>query len=121
MAVDAVHRPGRGRPRSRGAEATAGSRDRGPIDQRGRGKAKGPADVTREAVGCFCMLILGAILTLGGIVIILPALIEALVGNPPAGLWRSTCIWLVAPAIGIAVVGWLTYGFRRQGLPPRLR
>ena len=75
---------------------------------------KGHQNATREAAGCFCMLILGAILTLGGMVIILPGLVRALAGKPPAGLWRSALIWLVAPGIGIAVVGWLTYGFRRR-------
>jgi hypothetical protein len=52
-------------------------------------------------------------------VIVLPGLIGALAGKPPAGLWRSALIWLVAPAIGIAVVGWLTYGFRRRSDPRR--
>jgi hypothetical protein len=67
------------------------------------------------------MLILGAILTLGGMVIILPGLIRALVGKPPAGFWRSALIWVVAPAIGIAVLGWLTYGFPRRDDPTRRR
>ena len=80
-----------------------------------------PQDATREAVGCFCMLILGAILTLGGMVIILPGLVAALAGKPPVGLGRSALIWLVAPAIGIAVLGWLTFGFRRRSDPPRRR
>jgi hypothetical protein len=65
------------------------------------------------------MLILGAILALGGLVIILPGLIGALAGKPPVGLARSALIWLVAPAIGIAVLGWLTFGFRRRSDPPR--
>lgn len=82
---------------------------------------KGPQSATREAIGCFCMLILGAILTLGGLVIILPGLVAALAGKPPAGLGRSALIWLVAPAIGIAVVGGLTYGFRRRSEPPGRR
>ena len=82
---------------------------------------KAPQDATREAVGCFCMLILGAILTLGGTVIILPGAIAALAGKPSVGLWRSALIWLLAPAIGIAVVAWLTYGFRRKTNPPRRR
>jgi hypothetical protein len=82
---------------------------------------KSPEDATREAVGCFCMLILGAILTLGGMVIILPRLVGALAGKPAAGLWRSALIWLVGPAAGIAVVSWLTYGLRRGKDPPRRR
>jgi hypothetical protein len=76
---------------------------------------------TREAAGCFCMLILGAIMTLGGMVIILPGFVAALAGKPPAGLWRSVLIWLVAPGVGIALVGWLTYGFRGRSDPPRRR
>jgi hypothetical protein len=87
----------------------------------GRDMKKGYQDATREAVGCFCMLILGAILTLGGMVIILPGLVGALAGKPPARFWRSALIWLVAPAIGIGVVAWLTYGFRRRSDPPRRR
>jgi hypothetical protein len=58
------------------------------------------------------MLILGAVLTLGGLAIILPGVIAALAGKPPAGLGRSALIWLVAPGIGIALTAWLTYGFR---------
>jgi hypothetical protein len=80
---------------------------------------KSPEHVTREVVGCFCMLILGAILTLGGMVIILPGLIATLAGKPPAGLWRSVLLWLVAPGFGIAVLAWLTYGFRDRSDPPR--
>jgi hypothetical protein len=80
---------------------------------------KGPQSGTREAAGCFCMLILGAILTLGGMVIILPGAVAALAGKPPAGLWRSVLIWMVAPGIGIILVGWLTYGFRGWGGPTR--
>lgn len=80
---------------------------------------EGPQSAAREAVGCFCMLILGAILTLGGLVIILPGLVAALAGKPPAGLGRAALIWLVAPAVGIAIAGWLTYGFGRRSEPPR--
>ena len=82
---------------------------------------RAPRHATREAVGCFCMLILGAILTLGAMVIILPGVIGELAGKPPAGFWRSVSIWVVAPAIGIAVLAWLTYGFRRRSDPPRRR
>jgi hypothetical protein len=82
---------------------------------------KVPQDATREAVGCFCMLILGAILTLGTMVIILPGVIGAMAGKPQPRLWRSVLIWLVAPGLGIAVLGWLTFGFRRRSDPPRRR
>jgi hypothetical protein len=89
--------------------------------RQGRERKKGHQDANREAVGCFCMLIFGAILTLGGLVIIVPGLVAALVGKPPVGLWRSALIWLVAPAIGIGLVAWLTYGVRRRNDPPRRR
>ncbi len=73
----------------------------------------------REAAGCFCMLILGAILTLGAMVIILPGAIAALAGKPPGGFGRSVLIWLAAPAAGIALAAWLTYGFRHREGPRR--
>jgi hypothetical protein len=76
---------------------------------------------TREAAGCFCMLILGALMTLGTMVIIIPGLVAALAGRPPVGLWRSVWIWLVAPGVGIALVGWLTYGLKGRSNPPRRR
>ena len=82
---------------------------------------KEPQDATREAVGCFCMLILGAILTLGGMVIILPGLIATMAGKPPAGLLRSALLWIVAPGLGIAAVAWFTYRFRPPTTPPRRR
>ena len=70
---------------------------------------------TKEAVGCFCMLILASIMTLGGMVIIFPAVIAALAGKPAAGIWRSVLIWVVAPGVGMALVAWLTYGFKGRG------
>jgi hypothetical protein len=82
---------------------------------------KEPKDATREATGCFIMLILGALLTLGGMVIVLPGAIAALLGKPPAGWWRSVLIWLVAPAAGIALTAWLTYGFKDLRGPRRRR
>jgi hypothetical protein len=84
-------------------------------------KKGAPEGGTREAAGCFCMLILGAILTLGCMVIILPGAIGVLAGKPPAGFRRSIWLWLVAPSAGIALVAWLTYGFRGRGGRPRRR
>ena len=46
---------------------------------------KGPEGAVREAVGCFCMLILGAILTLGGMVIVLPGVVGCWPGSPRPG------------------------------------
>jgi hypothetical protein len=82
---------------------------------------KAAQGATREAVGCFCMLILGAVMTLGAMVIILPGLVAALAGKPPAGLGRSALIWLAAPSAGLALVAWLTYGFRGRRDPPGRR
>jgi hypothetical protein len=80
-----------------------------------------PRDATREAAGCFGMLILGAISILGCMAVILPGLVGLMTGKPPTGLGRAALIWLVAPAIGIVVVAWLTSGFRRHDDPPRRR
>ena len=80
-----------------------------------------PPNATREAVGCFLMLILGAIVTLAGLVILLPGLVANMAGKPVPGLWRSILIWMVAPAIGCAIVAWLTYGLPRRSDPPRRR
>ncbi len=71
----------------------------------------------REAIGCFVMLILGAMLTLGGIVIVVPKSIEALLGKDVTGWWRSVLTWVVAPAVGLALTALLTY--RRPGRPRR--
>jgi hypothetical protein len=83
-------------------------------NQEGAGMKRRPQDATREAAGCFVMLILGAIVTLGGLAILLPGLVATLAGKTPAGLWRSVLIWVVAPAVGIAIVGWLTYAYPRR-------
>jgi hypothetical protein len=80
-----------------------------------------PRDATREVMGCFTMLILGALLTLGSLSLILPRLAAAPAGKPAPGLWCSALMWLVAPGLGIAAVYWLTYGFRRPSDPPRRR
>lgn len=82
---------------------------------------KSSQDATREAAGCFCMLILGAILTLGTLVVVLPGLSGLATGKYPPGLWRSALIWMVTPIAGIAVVAWLTYGLPRRREPPRRR
>lgn len=81
-----------------------------------------PQDARREAVGCFVMLILGAILTLGGLVILLPGVVASLAGKPTPGLGRSVLIWVVAPSVGIAIVACLTYGWPgRSSVRPRRR
>jgi hypothetical protein len=63
----------------------------------------------REAVGCFLMLVLGAMACVGFM------RIAVLASSAPAGqaAWRHTVIvWLVAPAAAGALVAWLTYGFK---------
>lgn len=82
---------------------------------------KSPPYAMREAVGCFCMTILGGIMVLGGIAVILPNLVRALTGQVPDGLGRSALIWLVAPATIMTVTAWLTFGFRRARDRPRRR
>ncbi len=67
------------------------------------------------------MTILGAILTLGGVEIIVPKRLGVLTGRPPEGLARSALIGLVAPAAALAVTAWLTSGFRRPSDPPSRR
>jgi uncharacterized membrane protein YdbT with pleckstrin-like domain len=69
---------------------------------------------TREAVGCFLMLVLGAMACVGFM------RIAVLASSAPAGQsvwWQTVIIWLVAPAAAGALVAWLTYGF--QGLRRR--
>jgi hypothetical protein len=76
---------------------------------------------TREALGCFVMLILGAILTLGATLVVVPRGITALVGGDATG-WRvSALAWVVAPAAGIALTAWFTYGLRIPGRPKKRR
>ncbi len=82
---------------------------------------KSPQDASREAAGCFCMLILGAILTLGALVVVLPGLTGLATGKFPPGLGRSALVWIVMPGAGIAVVAWLTYRFPRRPETPRRR
>ena len=78
---------------------------------------KGAKHDPREAVGYFVMLMFGAFMTLGIIVIVVPKSIELLLGKDVTGWWRSVLIWLVAPGVGIAVTSLVTY--RRLRLPHR--
>jgi hypothetical protein len=80
---------------------------------------KGGKHDPREAIGCFIMLILGAIMTLGGMVIVVPESIEALLGKNVPGWWRSILVWVIAPAVGIALAAWLTYRFRTPRRPKK--
>jgi hypothetical protein len=65
-----------------------------------------------EALGCFVMLLLGAFLTLGVIAVSPMGISELLRGHHAEGL-RLILTWVIAPAVGIALVAWLTYGVKR--------
>ena len=71
---------------------------------------RSPCPTNREALGCFLMLILGALMSLGFILRVVPSGIVALM-NGELKIWmRLVAIWVVGPIMGIAVVAWLTYG-----------
>jgi hypothetical protein len=78
---------------------------------------KGVKDDTREAVGCFIMLILGAILALGGMLVVVPRGLMILLGGDSTGWWRSVLSWILAPAAGIALSAWITFGFKALRRP----
>ena len=80
---------------------------------------KGTEHDSREAIGCFVMLILAAMMTLGGLVIVVPNVIMRLLGKDVPGLWRSILIWVVAPLVGIALTALVTYGRLRLRRPKR--
>ena len=63
-------------------------------------------------MGCFLMLMLGTLMILGLIRLAARIDIRDLVGGNGAGWRQSVVIWVVAPAIGIALVAWFTYGFK---------
>ena len=79
---------------------------------RGHAMKKGVEHDPREAMGCFAMLILVAIMAMGGMLVVVPKGIMILLGGDSTGWWRSFLAWLVAPAAGIALSAWITYGFR---------
>jgi hypothetical protein len=76
------------------------------------------ADVAmKEALGCFVMLLLVAFMTLGVIVLVPSGIGELLRGNATASarsIFVLALTWVAAPAIGIALVAWLTYGRKRD-------
>jgi hypothetical protein len=71
---------------------------------------------TKEALGCFVVLLLAGFMVLGAMVLVPRGIGELLHGND-AQRWRSilstVVTWEVAPAAGIALVAWLTYGLKR--------
>jgi hypothetical protein len=73
---------------------------------------------TKEALGCFVMLLLAGFMALG-VIVLVPAGIVQLVRGNDAERWRSILThmvtWVVAPAAGIALVAWLTDGLKRGG------
>jgi len=70
----------------------------------------------REALGCFVMLLLAGFMAVGVMVLLPRGIVELLRGND-GERWRAiltrVVTWEVAPAAGIALVAWLTYGLRR--------
>jgi hypothetical protein len=80
---------------------------------------KGAEHDSREAIGCFVMLILGAMLTLGVMVIVVPNVITTLLGKEVTGLWRSVLVWVVGPLVGIALTALVTYGRLRRARRPK--
>ena len=71
---------------------------------------------TKEALGCFVMLLLAGFMAVG-VMVLAPAVIrELLRGNDATG-WHSILTQVVArvvaPATGIALVAWFTYGLKR--------
>ena len=65
---------------------------------------------SREALGCFLMLVLAAIMCMGAMSIAMLAISQRQDTAQPEW-WRSILLWVVAPGVGFAFVGWLTYGF----------
>jgi hypothetical protein len=96
--------------------------------KKGRAMKESPYQTTREALGCFVMLILGALMMmLGLILLVVPNGIMALVRGNVADWWRLVLIWVVTPTIGIVLVAGFTYGFngiagpKEAGMAPAFR
>jgi hypothetical protein len=69
-----------------------------------------PGRAAREAVGCFLMLVLGALLALG--VVIALDRIDVLRSGEP-GEWLALVLpWLLGPAAGIGLIALALYGFK---------
>ena len=65
---------------------------------------------SREGMGCFLMLVLGAIACVGAM------RVSVLAITPPDGLvqsdwWQSIVMWLIAPSAASIFVALFTYGF----------
>jgi hypothetical protein len=74
-----------------------------------------PSPATREALGCFVMLTLGAVLSVGLLICLELAVSEE--GESAPGRWRTLLVWVGAPALGIGLVAYSLYGvnpFRRS-------
>jgi protein-S-isoprenylcysteine O-methyltransferase Ste14 len=79
-------------------------------DERIRAMKTKMSRTTQEALGCFLMLVLGAIMSLGVMSIAMLAISERQRVDQPKW-WRSILLWVIAPGAGFAFVAWLTYGF----------
>jgi hypothetical protein len=66
---------------------------------------------TREAMGCFFMLVFGAIMCVCLMRVALIAIGRRERGGQ-ASWWPLDVILVVVPGVGIIVAGWLTYGFK---------
>ena len=65
---------------------------------------------TREATGCFLILVLGAIVCVGFMRIAMLAVSDR-AHTGEFQWWHTIVLWLIAPVAAIAVVAWFTYGF----------
>ena len=62
----------------------------------------------REALGCFLMLVLAAIMCMGVLSIAMLAISQRQGADQPQWL-RSILLWVGVPGAGLALVWWLTY------------
>ncbi len=66
---------------------------------------------TREAMGCFFMLVFGAIMCVCLMRIAVVAISQR-EGTGQASCWPLDLILVAVPCAGIIVAGWVTYGFK---------
>jgi hypothetical protein len=66
---------------------------------------------TREAMGCFFMLVFGAIMCVCLMRIAVVAVGQSERTSQPSW-WPLDLIMVVVPGVGIILAGWLTFGFK---------
>jgi hypothetical protein len=74
-----------------------------------RGMNSDPDRTAREGMGCFCILVLGAIMGLGVMKTAMLLISQRLRVDQPE-CWQAVLVWVAAPAAGLAFVAWFTYG-----------